>query len=62
MLDDPANLDEEDLWAFHEVDVEVAERVALLGSPCPVCGETDACDFDPEGRALIHVVVDSEDE
>jgi hypothetical protein len=29
-------------------------------SPCPECGETGACGYDTEGRALVHVTQEAE--
>lgn len=35
---------------------------ALSTEPCPVCGSTGACGYDVEGRPLIHVDAETDDE
>lgn len=37
-------------------------EVSLNGEPCPTCGETGACAYDNEGRALIHATDEPDEE
>lgn len=32
-----------------------------LGTPCPLCGEAGACDYDMYGRPLIHAISEDDD-
>lgn len=34
---------------------------SLDADPCPLCGEAGACDYDAEGRPLIHALNDGDD-
>ena len=38
------------------------EDEAWLPSPCPTCGEYGACEYDSEGRALIHARLADDDD
>ena len=37
------------------IDMEDIVNLSHLASPCPECGQSGACAYDSEGRALIHV-------
>jgi hypothetical protein len=37
------------------------EAVSLNADPCPVCGEVSACDYDSDGRPLIHAITEDDD-
>ena len=53
-FDDPREPDDKEI-AEYELDAKLAE-------PCPECGQYGACSYDLEGRPLIHVVEQDEDE
>jgi len=50
--DDDPNLPDQ---AEYELD-------ARLATPCPECGQVGACAYDIEGRPLIHVTQEEDDE
>jgi hypothetical protein len=42
-------------------DLAELELERRLADPCPECGQSGACAYDTEGRALIHVTTDDEE-
>ena len=38
------------------------ELATRLAGPCPECGQVGACDYDAEGRPLIHVTDEDDDD
>lgn len=61
---------DEEFWA-HVFDAgpvpdgefpEFDEPVSLDATTCETCGETGACAYDSEGRALIHAIERGDDE
>lgn len=55
-----ASLSDEDFWAhvfktdYPDIDESDLDETSSLPMPCPVCGSIEACDYDSEGRPLIH--------
>jgi acetone carboxylase gamma subunit len=37
-------------------------EITARWTPCPECGELGACGFDAEGRPMVHVTADEEDD
>lgn len=63
--DDDPPMSEWDDVDWHESDWTPAEAVAIrnaLDAECPECGQYGACAYDTEGRPLIHVTEDSEEQ
>lgn len=45
-----------DLYEADDFDVPISNQ----GAPCPECGETGACGYDAEGRAMVHITTDDD--
>lgn len=67
--DDRAAMDDDTFWCHvgeslagpnsygpDDFDVPISNQ----GEPCPECGETGACGYDAEGRAMVHVTIDDD--
>lgn len=64
-----ASLDDADFWAHvfggddgpddYDPDLDPnAPPPGRIASPCETCGAVDACGYDDEGRAWVHVTED----
>jgi hypothetical protein len=44
-----------------DYDPEDYEVHGIIPTPCPECGVTGPCGYDPDGRAYIHVTEESDE-
>lgn len=67
--DERAAMDDDMFWAHvaeslagpngydaDDFDVPISNQ----GEPCTECGETGACGYDAEGRAMVHITIDDD--
>lgn len=69
--DEPLSQEDIEFWELAQVDIlKIVEtydaadeplRLAVTPDACQECGATGACDYDADGRPMVHIPDDSDE-